>query len=175
MAVVNATKSSSMTQISQSTLDESSQSVKTTIIVNNAPIGQLNPLPVDITDAEIAVSLDKENDSISVFQGESSLGEPIPWKVDSITVFQDSYLTTNISINNLEIEAKVSSSRLSNRKMLSIHNYGPNPIYIGPAGVTPISGRPIYPNQWIDISVGDLGIYVIANEPGNSIIVQEIG
>jgi hypothetical protein len=175
MAVGNATKNSSMTQISQSTLEESSQSVKTTIIVNNAPVGQLNPLPVDITDAEIAVSLNKESDSISVFQGESSSGEPIPWKVDSVTVFQDSYVTASISISNLEIEAKAASSRLSNRKMLSIHNYGPNPIYIGPTGVTPASGRPIYPNQWIDISVGDLGVYVVASESGNSIIVQEIG
>jgi hypothetical protein len=229
---VNATKNSSMTHISQATLDEASQSVKTTITVNGQPVSTLNPLPIDavlevssiqtttsveilvddapmsaenplfitgevqvdsvslkvsdnivsslnplpveIMDTEIAIALDKETDSVRVFQGESSPGNVIPWQTESVSVFKQAYVSAKVTVGVSAVETKAGSLRLMNRKLLSIHNQGPNVIYMGPSSVTPVSGRPIFPDQSVDIQVGDLGVFVVASEPGNSVIVQEM-
>lgn len=233
MASGVATKSSSMTHISQATLDEASQAVKTTVLVNGLPVSisnplpidavltvdkieststveievnnnpvdagnplpivgtvevssvglevngnlvnALNPLPVDITDVEIAIAINKETDSVQVFQGESFTGMPIPWQVESVSVFDESYLTANVLVGTSPVELKTGAVRLSNRKLLCIHNNSNNIIYIGPAGVTVSTGRPVFPDQSMDMSIGNMGVYAVANESGNSLIVQEIG
>jgi len=261
----NATKSSSLTHISQATLDEISQSVKTTVLIDGEPVShsnplpidanitvqsiqttsnvrieannqsvsdsnplpvygsvdvdglkvngfyvsQSNPLPVDLTDVEIAVSLNKNSDSVQSFQGESSPGVVVPWKVESenldirninhtidsikigngstflhidqdgsintVSVLEQTYLSANIIVGTSQIEIKTGISRLSSRKMVSVHNYGPNIIYIGPSGVTSTTGRPLFVDQCMDMPIGNMAVYAISEEPGNSIIVQEIG
>jgi hypothetical protein len=222
-----------MTHISQATLDEVSQAVKTTVLVNGSPVsvenplpvdaiitvdrieststveievnnqpisnsnpvpvmgtvevesvslevgGNLvtasNPLPVDITDVEIAIAINKDTDSVQVFQGEYSPGLPIPWQVESVSVYDESYLTANVLVGTSPVEMKAGTVRLSNRKLLCIHNKSENTIYIGPIGVTVSTGRPVFPDQSMDMPIGNMGIYAVANESGNSLIVQEIG
>lgn len=94
---------------------------------------------------------------------------------DRSDVNESSYIGGTVSVGTSEVEAKVGASRLSTRQYLSIHNSGPNTVYVGPSGVTTSSGRPLFRDQSIDIPAGNLGIFVIAAQSGNTIIVQELG
>lgn len=94
---------------------------------------------------------------------------------DRSDVNESSFLSGTITVGTSVVEAKVGISRLSSRQYLSIHNNGPLTIYVGPSDVTTSSGRPIFRDQSIDIPVGDLGIYLVSGQAGNTVVVQEIG
>lgn len=73
------------------------------------------------------------------------------------------------------VEVKVGGSRLTSRKLVTLHNNSSNTIYWGwTSGVTTSTGTPIYKNQMIQWSVGDSQtIYVIAASVGNNTRVTE--
>lgn len=66
-----ADKKSSLVQIAQDVLDVSTQSIKTNILVDGAVVDENNPLPVVIDSQSIVVEvgLDKDNDSVTAWQG----------------------------------------------------------------------------------------------------------
>jgi len=94
---------------------------------------------------------------------------------DRIDVNESIYVTGTLSVGTSLVEAKVSAERLGNRQYLSIHNYGPNTVFVGPAGTTTETGRPLFVDQSIDIPVGNLAVYVVAEQAGNTVVVQELG
>lgn len=69
-----ADNKSSLVQIAQAVLDEPTQSVKVAISVDGAPVDETNPLPVIIDSQSIVVevALDKDNDSVTAWQGGGS-------------------------------------------------------------------------------------------------------
>lgn len=93
---------------------------------------------------------------------------------DRSDVNESSYLTGTLTVGTTQVEVKVGASRLERRQFVSIHNYGPQTIYIGPDGVTTSSGRPIFRDQSIDLPVGNLALYLIAGTANQSVIVQEL-
>ena len=66
-----ADKKSSLVQIAQAVLDETTQSVKVAISVDGLPVDASNPMPVVIDSQSIVVdvNLDKENDDVTAWQG----------------------------------------------------------------------------------------------------------
>lgn len=93
---------------------------------------------------------------------------------DRSDVNESNYVSGTLSVGTTAVEVKVGSSRLERRQFISVHNYGPATIFIGPSGVTTSSGRPIFRDQSIDMPVGNLPIYVIASSAGQTVIVQEL-
>lgn len=69
-----ADNKSSLVQIAQAVLDEESQTIKTLVTVDGAPVDADNPLPVVIDSQSIVVEvgLDKNNDSVTAWQGGGS-------------------------------------------------------------------------------------------------------
>lgn len=66
-----ADNKSSLVQIAQAVLDEATQSVKVAISVDGSPVDATNPMPVVIDSQSIVVevALDKDNDSVTAWQG----------------------------------------------------------------------------------------------------------
>lgn len=66
-----ADNKSSLVQIAQAVLDETTQTVKVTFTVDGSPVDADNPLPVVIDSQSIVVevALDKDNDSVTAWQG----------------------------------------------------------------------------------------------------------
>jgi hypothetical protein len=94
---------------------------------------------------------------------------------DRIDVNESAYVTGTITVGTTLVEAKVGAERLAKRQYISIHNYGPNTIYIGPEGTTVSTGRPVFIDQSMDIPVGNLAVCLIAEEENNIVVVQELG
>lgn len=99
---------------------------------------------------------------------------PIADSADRTDILESGYVTATKVVGTVQLEAKVGTSRLDFRQHLTIHNYGPNTIYIGPTGVTALTGRPLFANQTIDMAVGDIAIYLIAETSNNSVVIQEL-
>lgn len=93
---------------------------------------------------------------------------------DRSDVVESAYLSGTLSVTTTAVEAKVGASRLAGRQILSIHNLGQGTVYIGPAGVTSATGRPLLRDQSIDIPAGNVAIFVVANAGTQSVIVQEL-
>lgn len=94
---------------------------------------------------------------------------------DRIDVNESVYVTGTLTVGTSLVEAKVGDERLITRQYVSIHNYGPNTIFVGPAGTTSTTGRPLFVDQSIDIPLGNLGIYLISEHADNTVVVQELG
>lgn len=94
---------------------------------------------------------------------------------DRIDVNESAYVTGTISVGTSLIEAKVGAERLGTRQYLSIHNHGPNTIFVGPAGTTTANGRPLFVDQSIDIPIGNLAVYLVSAHANNTVVVQELG
>lgn len=91
-------------------------------------------------------------------------------------VLNDAYVAGVISVSTSQVEAKVGASRLSVRETLRIFNNSQTTIYFGPSGVTSTSGEPIFKNQWVNIPIGDIGVYLItASGTAADVRIQEIG
>jgi hypothetical protein len=91
-------------------------------------------------------------------------------------VAQDNYVSGRIVVGTTEVEAKVGGSRLNGREMLVIYNDSNRTIYHGPSGVTTTGankGIPILKGEYVTIMVGDLGVFLIAAQAGNDVIIQE--
>lgn len=80
-----------------------------------------------------------------------------------------------LTVSTSAVEAIVSVSRLTNRKLLTIHNDGPTTIYWGYTNtVTTATGTPIFKNQLATWDIGDgLGVWLIAGTAGNTVRVTE--
>lgn len=85
------------------------------------------------------------------------------------------YLSGSVTVGNTAVEAKVGASRAEGRQRLRIYNNSNVTIYFGPSGVTPGSGEPLLKKQWIELDIGDLGVFLIASSGSNNVIIQEIG
>lgn len=94
---------------------------------------------------------------------------------DRSDVNESVYRTGTLIVGTSLVEAKVGDDRLVSRQYVSIHNYGPNTIYVGPEGTTTSTGRPLFVDQSIDIPLGNLGIYLISEHADNNVVVQELG
>lgn len=91
-------------------------------------------------------------------------------------VLTDSYLAGTISISTTQVEAKVGASRSITRETLRVYNNSLITIYFGPSGVTAATGEPIFKNQWVNIPIGDLGVFLItASGTAADVRIQEIG
>lgn len=89
-------------------------------------------------------------------------------------VLSDAYVAGVISVSTSEIEAKVGASRLSGRETLRIYNNSNITIYFGPTGVTSSTGEPIFKNQWVNIPIGDIAVYLItASGTASDVRIQE--
>jgi hypothetical protein len=93
---------------------------------------------------------------------------------DRADILESGYVAGTRVIGTVQVEAKVGDTRLSFRQHLTIHNHGPSVIFVGPSGVTSQNGRPLYPNATMDIAVGDLGVYLIAETSNNTVVIQEL-
>ena len=71
-------------------------------------------------------------------------------KLSGITL-DGSYVSLQIPVTSVEVEAKVGASPLTNRRLIALKNNGPDTVYYGPTGVA-ASGAA----QGIDIPVGGI-------------------
>jgi hypothetical protein len=91
-------------------------------------------------------------------------------------VMQDDYIAGRVVVGTTAVEAKVGATRLDGREILVIFNDSNNTIYHGPLGVTASGvnkGIPIRKGEFISVMAGNLGVYIIASQAGNNVIVQE--
>lgn len=81
----------------------------------------------------------------------------------------------SVSVASSAIEAKVGASRLEYRKLLTVHNDGPNIVYWGyTSAVTSSTGTPLYRNQLATWTIGDgLGIWLVSATGTNTVRVTE--
>lgn len=91
-------------------------------------------------------------------------------------VDESSWVAGTMSVTNSASEAKVGASRLAGRQSLLVYNGTNVNIYYGPSGVTTTNGIPIFPQQQLTLSIGNLGVYLIAAAAGPyTVIVHEVG
>lgn len=92
-------------------------------------------------------------------------------------VLNSSGVQGTLTVGTSAIEVRVGSTRLENRKSVTLYNSSNNTIYWGyTSGVTTSNGTPIAKNQYIEWSIGDqLPIYVIAASSGNVVRITEAG
>ena len=91
-------------------------------------------------------------------------------------VLTDSYVAGVISVSTSQIEAKVGASRVATRETLRIYNNSNTTIYFGPSGVTSLTGEPIFKNQWVNIPIGDIAVFLItASGTATDVRIQELG
>lgn len=99
---------------------------------------------------------------------------PIEQGSEYSDVLSDAYVAGVISVSNSQIEAKVGASRLIGRETLRIYNNSNTTIYFGPTGVTSSTGEPIFKNQWVNIPIGDIAVYLItASGTASDVRIQE--
>jgi hypothetical protein len=89
-------------------------------------------------------------------------------------VMNSAFLGTQVAIGLTQVEAKVGTSRLANRKEVYIENTSSRPIWYGPTGVTSTSGASLLPKQFVSINIGDqVAIYIISTFADAYAVVQE--
>lgn len=99
---------------------------------------------------------------------------PINESPEFSDVFTDGYVAGSISVSTSEIEAKVGANRLVGRETVRIFNNSSTTIYFGPSGVTSSTGEPIYKNQWVNIQIGQIAVFLItASGTAADVRVQE--
>lgn len=81
----------------------------------------------------------------------------------------------SLTVGTSATEAKVGANKLTNRKLLTVHNNSSATIYWGfTSSVTTSTGTPIFKDQVVSWSVGDSQtIYLIAGSAGNNTRVTE--
>jgi len=89
-------------------------------------------------------------------------------------VLESGYVAATKVVGTNQIEATAGNFRLIARQHLSIHNKGPSIIYVGPEGVTTQTGRPIFVDQILDMPIGDIGVFLVAESEDNSVTIQEL-
>lgn len=90
-------------------------------------------------------------------------------------IFIDGYVAGVVSVSTTQEEAKVGSTRLKNRENLRIFNNSNTTIYFGPSGVTSSTGEPIFKNQWVNIPIGDIPVFLItASGTASDVRIQEM-
>ena len=98
----------------------------------------------------------------------------ISYNPELADVLTDSYTAGVISVSTTQTEAKVGGSRLTGRENLRIYNNSNVTIYFGPSGVTSSTGEPIFKNQWVNIPIGDIGVFLItASGTASDVRIQE--
>ena len=91
-------------------------------------------------------------------------------------VFTDGYVAGVVSVSITQVEAKSLSTRYPLRENLRIYNNSNTTIYFGPSGVTAATGEPIFKNQWVNIPVGDIAVFLItASGTAADVRIQEMG
>jgi len=100
---------------------------------------------------------------MSIFQHDSQFDD----------VLTDGFLSTQLTVQTSQVEAKVSTSRLAGREFVIVHNLGPQTIYVGPSGVNSSTGDPIYKGERMGYPIGDIALYMIATSGTNTVVVQE--
>jgi hypothetical protein len=101
---------------------------------------------------------------------------PIEYGSEYSDVLTDAYVAGSISVSTTQVEAKVLASRLTNRETLRIFNNSSVTIYFGPSGVTSATGEPIFKNQWVNIPIGDIAVFLItASGTASDVRIQELG
>lgn len=99
---------------------------------------------------------------------------PIDNSSEYSDVLTDAYIAGVISVSTTQVEAKAGGSRLTNRECLRIYNNSNTTIYFGPTGVTASTGEPIFKNQWVNIPIGDIAVFLItASGTASDVRIQE--
>jgi hypothetical protein len=80
-----------------------------------------------------------------------------------------------LTVGTTAVEAKVGSSALTNRKLLTVFNNAGATIYWGrTSGVTTSTGTPIYEKQFFTFDfAADAPVYLIAGTAGNNVRITE--
>jgi len=91
-------------------------------------------------------------------------------------VNNDGYVSGSVAVSTTQVEAKVGTSRLTGREVLTITNKGPNPIYYGPTGVTVATGDVLYKGQFVSFPLGSsIAVFMICDTAQSAVaIVQEL-
>jgi hypothetical protein len=91
-------------------------------------------------------------------------------------VFTDGYVAGPISVSTTQVEAKVGATRFALRENLRIFNNSTTTIYFGPSGVSSTTGEPLLKNQWVNIPIGDIAVFLItASGTAADVRIQEMG
>jgi hypothetical protein len=90
-------------------------------------------------------------------------------------IVNSSGVNTAITVGTSAVEAKVGASILTGRKCLTVFNSGTATIYYGFSnGVTTSNGTPIFKNQQVTFSIGDIvSVWLIAATSGHNIRITE--
>jgi hypothetical protein len=88
-------------------------------------------------------------------------------------VLTDAVVSGSVSVGTSQVEAKASTTRLSNREYLLIRNLGSKTIYAGPSGVTASTGIPIYKDELFGLPLGNVAYYLITSTSTATVIIQE--
>jgi hypothetical protein len=94
--------------------------------------------------------------------------------VGSLSTNTNNKLQGIITVGTSQVEAKVGASRSTTRDVVTIHNKSNDIIYVGEFGVTPLTGKKLFPSLSIDV-VSKQAIYLIASQNNNEVVITEIG
>lgn len=86
------------------------------------------------------------------------------------------YQSGSVTVGTSEqLAAANGSSNLENRQEMIIYNSSENRVWFGPTGVSTSTGIPLEPQGTVNIQVGEnIEVYLIAEQAGNSVVVQEL-
>jgi hypothetical protein len=94
---------------------------------------------------------------------------------DRADVDNTAYVQGTLSVSTSAVEAKVSTSALSNRQSVLVYNSSNATIYAGPLGVTTSTGIAIFKNQFFSLPLGQSNpLYLIAASGSNTVVIGEI-
>jgi hypothetical protein len=89
-------------------------------------------------------------------------------------IFNQGIANATINVGSSQVEAKCSTTRLTNRKCLVIQNRGAGVIYWGATGLTSSTGMPLEKWQQIVMTVGDIAVYLIGTSATNDVRIVEL-
>lgn len=90
-------------------------------------------------------------------------------------VLEDVILQGVVTVGTTQTELKVGASVESEREVVRVYNKSNSTIYVGPNGVTTITGEPLKKNGFMELPIGTQSLYAIIDSGTADVIVWEIG
>lgn len=98
----------------------------------------------------------------------------LSYKGEFDDVLSDNYVSGTMSTTAIAVEAKVGATRIANREGIRIYNNSGKTIYFGAAGVTHLTGEPLEHKEWVELSFGDMPVFIVTKTgTADDIRVQE--
>lgn len=81
-----------------------------------------------------------------------------------------------ISVGTTQVEAITASLvNREDRQILHLFNKGNQTIYYGPTGVTSTSGIPLLKDEWVEIYISSIPVFLITSTSTANVIITELG